>query len=284
MNKFIFVGNRKFVLEEMLKLNLDTDILVINNTHLEKDKIIKDFKHKIISTKEDLIDYINNNDFDVLISNGCPFILPIKNLKKKIYTNIHPSYLPDLKGIDPCLGSILFSRDGGATCHIMDDTIDGGPIISRIKIPFSKDLDVSLMYQLSFVAEKMAFHDAFKVNFKAQTNQEDGKWIYYSRKPEDKIINFQEDPEKIVQRIKTFNNKSQGCLFYSKGMEFKVYESSLISNKFVLNLSKGHEDLQVLFAYEDTVIFKRKDKVIKFMKVIGPISNLKKNDILSSKI
>ena len=33
MNKFLFVGNRKFVLEEMIKLNLDVDILVIKNTH-----------------------------------------------------------------------------------------------------------------------------------------------------------------------------------------------------------------------------------------------------------
>ena len=120
-------------------------------------------------------------------------------MKKRIYANIHPSHLPDLKGIDPCLGSILYSRDGGATCHIMDDTIDGGPIISRVKIPFSKDLDVSLMYQLSFLAEKKVFHESFKENFVAKINHEEGDWIYYSRKSNDKIINFNEDPEKIIQ-------------------------------------------------------------------------------------
>ena len=187
-----------------------------------------------------------------------------------------------MKGIDPCLGSILFSRDGGATCHIMDDTIDGGPIISRVKIPFSIDLDVSLMYQLSFIAEKKAFHEALNVDFNTQIIQEKGDWIYYSRKPEDKIINFNDNSEKIVQRVKTFNNKSQGCLFYSNGAEFKVYEASIIQNQFVLEHAKKFNDLEVLFAYEDCVIFKRESHVIKFLKVIGPISNLVVKDTLSN--
>ena len=124
--------------------------------------------------------------------------------------------MPDLKGIDPCLGSILFKRDGGATCHIMDNTIDGGPIISRVKIPFTEDLDVSLMYQLSFVAEKNVFLDAYKKNFLVTQNQEKGNWKYYSRKPTDRLLNFNESPEQLVQRVKTFNNKSQGCTFKYK--------------------------------------------------------------------
>ena len=91
--------------------------------------------------------------------------MPINKIKKGRYTNIHPSYLPDLKGIDPVLGSIKFSRDGGATCHEINERIDDGPIISRIKIPFTKDLDVTVLYQLSFVAEKEVFNEAFKNNF-----------------------------------------------------------------------------------------------------------------------
>ena len=42
MTKYLFIGNRKFVLEEMLKLKLDLQILVVKNTHLEKDKILND--------------------------------------------------------------------------------------------------------------------------------------------------------------------------------------------------------------------------------------------------
>lgn len=284
MNKYIFVGNRKFVLEEMLKLKLDTDILVIKNTHLEKDNILKKYKHTLISKKEELIDYIEKNEFDILISNGCPFILPISKLKKKIYVNIHPSHLPDLKGIDPCLGSILFSRDGGATCHLMDNTIDGGPIISRIKIPFSSDLDVSLMYQLSFIAEKRAFNQAFKNKFREKIKHENGNWIYYSRKPEDKLIKFDEEAEKIIQRIKTFNNKSQGCTFLFKGKQFKVYEAKLIYNEFLKDFAKRFDHMQVLFSYEDCIIFKYDNHIIKFFKIEGPISIIRQYDKLSNSV
>lgn len=274
--KFIFVGNRKFVLEEMISLKLDLQTLVIKNTHLEKDKILNGIKYKIIQNKEDLLNYINDNNFDVLVSNGCPHILPISKLKKKIYVNIHPSHLPDLKGIDPCLGSILYSRDGGATCHIMDDTIDGGPIISRIKIPFTNDLDVSLMYQLSFIAEKKVFHDSFKKRFKANIIPEKGDWIYYSRKPEDRIINFNENPEKIVQRIKTFSNKSQGCFFKYKDKEFKVYDAEFVDNEFAVSHSKKFGNLDIIFNYEDSIIFKKDNKVLKLNKVYGPINDLVK--------
>ena len=274
--KYVFVGNRKFVLEEMIGLKLNLKTLVIKNTHLEKDNILKKIEHKIIQNKKELLDFINNNDFDVLVSNGCPYILPISKLKKKIYANIHPSYLPDLKGIDPCLGSILYSRDGGATCHIMDDTIDGGPIISRIKIPFTNDLDVSLMYQLSFLAEKKVFHDSFKKGFEAKIIPEKGDWIYYSRKPEDRIINFSENPEKIIQRIKTFSNKSQGSFFTYNNLEFKVYDAELITNEFVIDHSKKFENLDIIFNYEDSIIIKKDDKILKLTKVIGPINDLAK--------
>ena len=119
----------------------------------------------------------------------------------------------------------------------MDDTIDGGPIISRVKIPFSKDLDVSLMYQLSFLAEKKVFHESFKENFVAKINHEEGDWIYYSRKSNDKIINFNEDPEKIIQRIKTFSNKSQGCFLNIKILNLKYMTLCLlIMNSLMITL------------------------------------------------
>lgn len=282
MTKFLFVGNRKFVLEEMIKLNLDIDILVIKNTHLEKDELLKNYKHKVISSKEELLNYIDKKDFDIFLSNGCPFILPMEHLKKKVYVNIHPSFLPDLKGIDPCLGAILFSRDGGATCHHINEIIDGGDIISRVKIPFSKDLDASLMYQLGFIAEKQVFHEALKVNFCKGEKQEPGNWIYYSRSQNDKVINFNEDVNQLIQRVKTFNNKSQGCIFKNNDNIFKVYEASRIENKFLDNYSKSFENLEIMFIYEDCVVFKKDNSVIKLSKVSGPLNYLKVKSKINS--
>ena len=81
----------------------------------------------------------------------------------------------------------------------MDDTIDGGPIISRVKIPFSKDLDVSLMYQLSFLAEKKVFHESFKENFVAKINHEEGDWIYYSRNLTIKLLILMKIQKKLFK-------------------------------------------------------------------------------------
>lgn len=84
MMKFVFVGNRKFVLDEMLKRKLFmTDIFVVKDTHLERDLASSNFSHTLISSKQQLLERLDDIDFDVLISNGCPYILPITKMKKK---------------------------------------------------------------------------------------------------------------------------------------------------------------------------------------------------------
>ena len=59
---------------------------------LRKIKTDKENRHKLII-----------NDYDILVSNGCPYILPLNELKKAKYVNVHPSLLPNLKGIDPVI-------------------------------------------------------------------------------------------------------------------------------------------------------------------------------------
>lgn len=52
---------------------------------------------------------------------------------------------------------LLFDRSCGATCHIMDDNIDTGDIISRVKIPTTPDIEAGILYQLCFKAEVEVF-------------------------------------------------------------------------------------------------------------------------------
>lgn len=275
--KYVFVGNRKFVLEEMLKHQLNiTTIFVVKDTHLENDiKNISD-KYELISSKKELLSKLENLEYDVLVSNGCPYILPISKMEKKIYVNIHPSLLPDLKGIDPVIGSILFSRDAGATCHIMDNTIDGGDIISQVKIPFSDDLDVSLLYQLSFLAEKESFIKALNNSFKSIKAQKNSDHvIYYSRKKEDKHIKFNESIHEIMSKIKAFNNKSQGAFFIYNNTEYKVFNIEILSNEYLKKHVAGCEELEILFCYEDSIVFKKEGQIIKFHQVVGDLSKIK---------
>ncbi len=272
--RYIFVGNRKFVLEEMLQHKLlISQVFVIANTHLAKN--IKDLNipYKLIQSKNQLLNALALVDFDILVSNGCPYVLPIDEASKKKYINIHPSYLPDLKGIDPVIGSILFRRNAGATCHVMNNIIDGGDIISQVKIPYSADLDVSLLYQLSFVAEKQVFTKALKRNFlPLEKQKESSNLIYYSRCSEDRIITFREGNQELISKIKAFNNKSQGCAFHYRGKEYKVFDIKILDNEYLRQYTLKFDNYQIVFVYEDCIVFKKNKEVIQFFRVFGELS------------
>ena len=276
MKKFLFVGNRKFVLEELVKKNLDLTVVIIKNSHLEKE--FKKFKLKkfyLISNKYQLLKLLKKINFDVLISNGCPFKIPINIFKNKTLINVHPSYLPDLKGIDPVIGSIIFKRDAGATAHIMNDKFDSGKIISRKKIIYSDDLDATLLYQLSFLAEKEVINEAFKKKFKASIYQPLGKWINYKRSEKDKVIDLSENIYSIIQKIKAFNNLSQGSFFSVLRKKFKVYRAEILHNLFIKNYIRNFNNHQVVLVGENFIIFKKDNLPIKFSEIKGDIKYIK---------
>ena len=104
--------------------------------------------------------------------------------------------MPDLRGINPINGAILFDRPQGATCHYMDDGIDTGDTIAQVKVDDNvKDVPLDLLYQLSFMAEADAFEKAYMNEFKPLEKQNKNLegTIYYSRKnkrpsPNDKSV------------------------------------------------------------------------------------------------
>jgi methionyl-tRNA formyltransferase len=271
--RFVFVGNRRFVLQEMLAADLDiAAIFVISGSHLERD--IKNGELTglrncvIVNNKQALLDVLKNIQFDVLVSNGCPYILPVSQMPRAHYINIHPSCLPDLRGIDPVIGSVLYAKDSGATCHVMDDGIDTGSIISQVRIPYSEDIDVSLMYQLSFIAEKKVFRDALTLDFVAQTLQVDKSGdINYKRSPEDRIIEFSEPNELILRKVKAFSNRSQGCEFSVDGKRYRFYQAALISNPFLIDLMSEVNEGVVAFSYENSIIFSKDREIFRFMDI-----------------
>jgi methionyl-tRNA formyltransferase len=276
-NKFVFVGNRRFVLESMLAENIRPVLtLVAANTHLEKDIVSLGIPFQIFKSKKELLDLLQKQEYEILISNGCPFILPVLEMKPAQYVNIHPSFLPDLKGIDPAIGAILFKRDAGATCHVMDTTIDGGDIISQIKIPYSPDLEVSLCYQLSFKAEKEVFIDALRRSFApARTQVPTGDEIYYSRCIDDRRIHDRLSVDDIIQRCKAFNNKSQGALLSINGKTYHLHAAKEIHNSYAISSTKDQESGCVLFQYEANIIFRHRGKLIKVTSFTDDLSGVK---------
>lgn len=271
---FVFVGNRRFVLERMIAegVRLST-VIAIEGTHLEVDlergnvSGVSDYVK--VQTRHELLSLLEKCSFDVLVSNGCPFILPVNDLPDARYVNIHPSCLPDLRGVDPVIGSILFCRDAGATCHVMDTGIDTGDIVSSIRIPYTDDLDVTTLYQLSFIAEQQAFSQALAKNFEPrQKQQDDPNAIYYSRKASDRIISFQEENDLILQKIKAFNNRSQGCIISVAGDQYRVFSAQRMYNSFLRQVLESYPDCVVGMSYEDSVVFRKDGEILRFKEIV----------------
>ncbi len=277
---FVFAGNRFFVLEEMLKANLDIiQVFAVEGSFLEKELTKRGISFQTIANGKDFIIQLDQLNFTHFIANGLPYILPITHLTKgnqKFFINIHPSYLPDLRGKDPVPGAVLFGKDSGATCHFMNDKIDDGDIIAQIKIDYSTDLDCALLYQLTFQAEKQVFNLALNNNFIGQSKQKvTSDLISYKVKTTDKDINFSQNADSIVRTIKAFNTRSQGACFVAQGKTFVVKNAKFINHNFSILSLSCYEDNEIVFVFENKILL-RKDKGFLYLEeVSGDLSLLK---------
>lgn len=282
--KYIFVGDRANVLKEMLRLGLCIEkTYVINGSFLHHMLIKEPFiSYEVIYSKQQLLEALNISNYDVLISNGCKYILPISSLKEATYINIHPSYLPDLKGKSPINGAFLYTRDGGATCHIMDNGIDSGSIIARTKIPMTNDIDAALLYQLSFKAEAETFKTAYERNFiplEEQPFLQDP--IYYSAVEDDLYVKFDKGFDFVLHQAKAFGYKNKGLYFTCNHKAYHFYAANELLNPYVLKCCEPLIDLQVAFVFENSIVFKFENRIMRFDQIDSPISNINEGDLLS---
>jgi methionyl-tRNA formyltransferase len=282
--RFIFAGNRFFVLKEMLDADLNVQrILAVKNSHLERELALRRIDYSAIGTRGDLISNLRTTDFEYFVANGCPYIVPIAEFDTRVkhFINIHPSYLPDLRGADPVPGALLFGRDAGATCHLMDEGIDTGPIISQVRIPYSDDLDAGLLYQLSFQAEQEVFRLALARNFVPLCSQAASlDAVYYTKKPGDLRIDFSESAETIVRRIRAFGNKSQGAFFLVGPSVIKVYDAEIVTNPYILTKTGEFEENAVVLAYENNLLIRKAPNCLKLKNIVGDTSGIMTGSVL----
>lgn len=281
--KYVFVGNRKFVLLQMLKMNLDISrIYVVCGSHLQRDlECFSDLsKACVVGSLAEMIVDLRAVDYDIMISNGCPFILPddiLSNGSKHI--NIHPSLLPDLKGVDPVIGAIMHYRDAGATCHHMSALVDSGDIISQVKIPISDDLDSRLLYQLSFLAEQEVFEKAYQNQFcYGETQVSTPSNLYYTRKETDREITFNESADEIIRKVKAFNTIKHGAYFFYSDEKYHIFSAKILHNDYLKKIASNYQSRQVCLCYESCLVVKINDRLIMFDQVRGDLSKVNVGD------
>lgn len=258
--KYAFAGNRAFVLQRMRDLGLNiVKIWAVKGSYLEQYLDKEALDYETIENKEQFLENVRTADYDFFISNGLPIILPkeLFNGDKK-FVNIHPSLLPDLRGKDPVPGALLYRRNSGATCHLMDKGIDSGDIIAQIEIPYSDDLDAGLLYQLSFKAEadafEAAYHNHFLPNQKQILRDTD---IYYSYQPADMDIDLSKDTaENIAAKINAFSTGNKGARLRLNGKTFVCSDIKRLTNSYANEQYENAPWGEILLQYENRIVIK----------------------------
>lgn len=282
--RFVFAGNRACVLDEMLAKGFAVEIFVVPDSWLERTLKRRGIGSTLIEGRDHLVACLESMEYDYFIANGCPYILPVSRLRKggRTFVNVHPGPLPDLRGIDPVPGALLSGHDSGAACHIMDDGIDTGPIVSRVIVPMSDDLDAGLLYQISFLAEKEAFNIACERAFlPAPEFAEARPGLYYSRKPEDLEISFSEPVACILRRIRAFSNRSRGAHFTFRGRQFRVFDAEPVNNPFLSARRDAYRQGEVVFRYEDCLLVRLGPAFLKLKAIEGDLSVIHPGDNLA---
>jgi methionyl-tRNA formyltransferase len=282
--RFAFAGNRSFVLDEIVAKGHPVEIFAVPDSYLEKSLRQSGRRCSVIESREHLVSRLSVMDFDVFVANGCPHILPVSELSRngRKFVNVHPGPLPDLRGMDPVPGALLLGRNSGAACHIMDDGVDTGPVISRVIIPNRNDLDAGLLYQMSFMAEKDVFNIAYERDFQpASLPAAASAGAYYTKKPRDLLIDFGEPVESIIRRIKAFSNRSQGARFTYGDAEFRVFDAEPVDNPYLMKRRQSYAQGEIVFRYEDCVLVRLGSAYLKLKAVEGDLSALRAGDRLA---
>lgn len=271
--KILFIGNRCNVLRVLLKhYTYDIDIWSLRGSYLEKYLIRKEINHKTFTEndKYKISSIILSNEFDVFISNGCPFVVPIVD---KTMINIHPTYLPYLRGKKP-LNGIYYNNMNfiGATMHHITDEIDGGNVIYRKKHDISNDIDQGLIYFLSFYLEGIVMKKGWKILLNNKFNYfgkpiDVSKGTYFNRTIDKTIVNFQIMGVKDVIRIvKSFGVESQGATVKGVSGDYKInkiFEASEITDELLVSIYKDYSPGHILLKYDNKILIKTLDGIVK---------------------
>ncbi|HFD79970.1 MAG TPA: hypothetical protein ENK05_06215 [Gammaproteobacteria bacterium] len=277
--KAVFIGNRFGVLEKMLVAGYErVDILAVPDSFLERALLSRSISYTPVENRKQLLDLLAELQFDLLVSNGCPYLLPVSGLDdgRRKFINVHPALLPEHRGPHAVNAALLYGYGAGASCHLMDDEADSGPVIARVEIPCSADLDLGLLYQLSFMAEAEAFDLALARGFRPMEPQPSNgdKSTYFRRGAGACRLDLDADPEKICRQVRAFGIASQGTEFVCAGRRYRVFDAEIIRNGYLRSKAPKYRENEVVLVYEDALVLKKGDGLIKLKSTPGKLQGI----------
>jgi methionyl-tRNA formyltransferase len=273
--KVFFVGSRCAVFDTLAELDLwPVRVAVVNGSPLQQRLQEDGVDHLALHGKTQLLEAIADTGFDLLVSNGCPWILPVSGLRKpgQTFVNVHPSLLPNLRGKHPLNGAMLFGQAAGVACHLMDDGIDTGAVISRVHVDTAPGVDLGLLYRMAFMAEGDAFRLAHARGFRpgqAEFEHLSGGNMYFSRSPEVMRIRLEDPIELTLRRVAAFSVPGQMARLDCGGISCLVARAERVQSRFLVSRFRHVAAGTLLFKYDDNLVLKLKDGYLRLSGVSG---------------
>lgn len=167
----------------------------------------------------DLTEQIKSISPDFLISVNYRYIIP-----KEIFTladfalNIHGSLLPKYRGRTPHVWSIINGEtESGITCHLIEESVDTGDIISQKVIPIEpKDTGYSLLKKFESEYPTLLIDSIEKlINGSDLTKQDDKFASYYGkRSPDMGYIDFRKRANEVINFVRAQAEPYPGAYYY----------------------------------------------------------------------
>jgi methionyl-tRNA formyltransferase len=267
MTTALFAGSRCAVYDAAQRGGVNVArVLAPKNSPLYRQLEGKHPHLEVLSSKEQLEHAIRTTGFDVMISNGCPYILPVSQLKNanQHFVNVHPSLLPAFKGKHPINGAMLFGQPAGASCHEMVDEVDTGPVIARVPVDVDTGVDVRLLYRLAFFAEGEAFGIALARQFRPAEDLPgfNPSPSRFDRTEKVLTVDFRDPLELTIRRVNAFSVPGQFARFRYGGELIQVRRATRVVSTYLDRAFAASAPGTILFQYDDTVVIKLGDGVL----------------------
>lgn len=151
----------------------------------------------------------NEYDFFIVASYGKIIHQNILDLPRYKTLNVHPSLLPKLRGPSPIQTAILEENETGVSIMRLDSEMDHGPLLAQEKIdiewpPYADELE---KISAKTGAEMLAKIIPDWTSGKIKEVEQDHTLATICKKIEksDAEIDLNQDPEKVLRKIRAFN-------------------------------------------------------------------------------
>jgi len=171
MKPIIFLGSKyigyeclNYLLEHTIELDIKISAVFTSKSKLDGKQTVEELAKKSnIPLFFEADDLFKIPAVDILLSVQYHQILKKKHLKRAMQTavNLHMAPLPEYRGCNQFSFAILDKAPTfGTTLHLMDNSVDGGPILFEKRFPIPSNCWVKELYEMTVDASI----DLFKEN------------------------------------------------------------------------------------------------------------------------